>query len=104
MIFTQVTKPEKAVALDLIGPRTLKITYESGKVWTVSSVVWSTVSSSSSAPNPTDGILNFAASGGIASRGLIGIEVSVANPITVNSVVYTNIVTLTDYLITNFAF
>lgn len=104
MLFTQITRPEKVASLNTIGTRTLKITYESGKVWTLSSVVWSTVSSSSSAPNPTDGVINFTAAEGTSSIGLIGIDVSEASPLTVNSVVYTNIVTLTNYLITNFTF
>lgn len=103
MNWTQITKPEYPVSLQIRAQGCISITYDSGRVWTINNVMWSTSSNDSTAAEPTAGRLNLFQNGAASGLGLPGIEVSTAHPITLDSIVYTDINVLTTKLVADFA-
>lgn len=101
LLYNQITKPEEVTLIEKIGPSTVKITYDSGKVVTANSIVWSTTSHRSTDDDPTGGYLNLVQMGATSSMGLVGVPVSVVRPLTFDATTYTDLgLLITEKLLT----
>jgi hypothetical protein len=100
MHFTQVTQPEIIASIVKSGTGCITITYESGKEWTVTSIIWSAIKNRDDASIPTGGYINFFQTGAVSGTGIAGVAVDTNNPLTFDSVVYTEIDTLIAHLLT----
>lgn len=81
-MFTNITKPHNLVVATIVGNQAMKFEFDSGKVLTVVSLIWSTMSTNSDNPEPTEGKVNFFQGGGVSGPGTYGQTVSEKYPIT----------------------
>lgn len=98
---TNIFNHHDLISIDKVGTGAIKFTYSKGQTRVVNSLIWSTFSADTDHEEPASGRVNFFQAGGVSGTGIAGFYVSVATPLTVDTVSMNTIAAVEAWLIAN---